>query len=264
MNSKLTCLPKSMIDADLQILLCYVLQKPRSFLLTHPDYVLSTQEQHDFNELKTRYEQGEPLAYLLGSQCFWKHEFKVSPAVLIPRPDTELLLELALDQAPQGARVLELGTGSGCVAVSFALERPDAQVTAIDLSPVALEIAKENARVLGASVHFMQSNWFEQLAGQRFDLILSNPPYIEEGDAHLSALSFEPQLALVSGKSGLNALEWIVKTARNFLHPAGILAVEHGYNQRASVQALFEAAGYQTVETRQDLQGHPRVTWGRL
>lgn len=264
MNSKLTCLLKLMIERDLQALRCHVLQRPASFLLAHPDHGFSDQEQLDFDALKLRYKKGEPLAYLLGSKGFWKHDFKVSPAVLIPRPETELLLELALEKIPAGAQVLELGTGSGCLAISFALERPDCDLVAVDLSQDALELAKKNANTLGVRLDFIQSNWFENVMPKKFQAILSNPPYIEVGDVHLQALSFEPELALVSGPSGLDAIQIIIKQARDFLNPDGLLALEHGYHQEQAVQALFQAAGYRHIETRLDLQGHPRVTWGLL
>ena len=254
-----------MVDPNLPILLCHVLKKPRSFLLTDPDYVPSDQEQAEFNALKARYEQGEPVAYLVGKKGFWNHYFKVTPDVLIPRPETELLLELALDKVPRSAQVIELGTGSGCLAISFALERPDCRVLAVDLSEPALAIAKENATQLKASnLIFAQSNWCEALPPQKVDAILSNPPYIEIEDPHLQDLRFEPELALVSGKSGLEAIESIIQQARHFLKPGGFLALEHGYNQKEAVQALFQQYQYHEVETRLDLQDHPRVTWGKI
>ncbi|MCX7122097.1 MAG: peptide chain release factor N(5)-glutamine methyltransferase [Gammaproteobacteria bacterium] len=254
-----------MIDPNLPILLCHVLKKPRSFLLTYPDYQPSDQEQAEFNALKVRYEQGEPVAYLIGKKGFWNHYFKVTPDVLIPRPETELLLELALHKVPRSAQVIELGTGSGCLAISFALERPDCQVMAVDLSENALAIAKENAvQLKTGAIVFIQSNWFDALPPQKVEAILSNPPYIEKQDSHLKDLRFEPELALVSGESGLEAIELIIKQARFFLKPGGFLALEHGYNQKEAVQALFQEYQYYDIETRLDLQAHPRVTWGHV
>jgi release factor glutamine methyltransferase len=258
-----------MIEVDLQVLLCHVLQKPRSFLLTYPDYRLSSEEEARFNHLKIRYEQGEPLAYLLGTQGFWKHTFMVSPAVLIPRPETELLLEFAIKNASPGARVLELGTGSGCLAISFALERADCEVIAVDFSVDALAIANQNAKQIGAGsqrldrLQFIQSNWFEALSGQRFDFIMSNPPYIAEADLHLKDLTHEPALALVSGATGLDALTLLIQQGVQYLNVGAILAVEHGYDQGGAVQHLFHQAQYQKIATLSDIQGHPRITWGR-
>ena len=264
MSSRSVYLLKSMHNSDLQILLCHVLQKPRSFLLTYPDTVLSEQERMAFDALTSRYQQGEPVAYLVGAKGFWNHYFKVTPAVLIPRPETELLLELALDRVPRSGLVIELGTGSGCLAISFALERPDCQVIAVDCSAEALAIAQENAAHLKAkNIVFVKSNWFDALPSQKVDAILSNPPYIEVNDPHLHDLRYEPELALVSGETGLDAIECIIQQGKSFLKPGGLLALEHGYQQQAAVQGLFQAAQYQGVETRMDLQGHPRVSLGR-
>ncbi len=254
-----------MIDFDLQTLLCHVLQRPRSFVLTHPDYLLTDQQQSAFEALKMRYQQGEPLAYLIGSKGFWKHDFKVTSAVLIPRPETELLLELALAEAPQGATVIELGVGSGCLCISFALERPDCQVWGIDISVDALAIAQENAKRLQVqNIKWVQSHWLDSFPKQQVDVILSNPPYIAAGDVHLPALHFEPELALVGGESGLEAIEHILCQARDFLKPNGMLALEHGFDQQVVVQGLFKRYAYRDIETKLDLQGHPRVSFGRL
>ncbi len=269
----------------------HVLNKPPSFLFTNPDYLLTTEEQSCYNALLKRYRAGEPVAYLTGAQGFWKHDFKVTPDVLIPRPATELLVELALGhirsahaneipplranargQGGQGGsdqltrsvhNIIDLGTGSGCIAISLALECPNAHITAIDQSSAALTVAQENAARLNAkNITWLNSNWFSNLSPMQADLILSNPPYIQEDDPHLPALCHEPPSALSSGKTGLTDIETIIKSAQAYLKPHAPLLIEHGYDQAPAVTALFKKYAYENVNTHADLQGHPRVTMG--
>ncbi len=252
-----------MIERDLRILLAHVSGQSQSFLLAHPEYAPSAAVSAQFEALRQRYHAGEPLAYLLGEKGFWKYDFKVNAATLIPRPETELLLELALEKVPPASSVIELGVGSGCLGISLALERPDCNVLGVDISHAALALAQENADCLHVqNIRFVCSDWFEQIPAQKVEAIISNPPYIRAHDPHLEALRYEPVAALVSGKSGLEAIELIIQQGRSFLRPDGFLALEHGYDQAEAVQALFCQCAYREVETRLDLQGHPRVTLG--
>lgn len=209
---------------------------------------------------------GEPLAYVVGEQPFRDGVFVVTPDVLIPRPDTEVLVACALERLPRrdGLRVLDLGTGSGCIAISIALERPNAEVIAVDASPAALEVARRNAQRLRAdNVRFVRSDWFEGLTGRRFDVIAGNPPYIAAADPHLADLRHEPRAALVAGPDGLDAIRRIVAGAADHLEPGGRLLLEHGYDQRAAVLALFRAAGLADCQGVDDLAGRARVAVGR-
>jgi release factor glutamine methyltransferase len=211
---------------------------------------------------------GQPIAYLTGVREFYGRPFQVSADVLIPRPETELLVEQALLHLPPGRplRVLDLGTGSGCVAVTIALERPHAIVTAVDRSPAALAQAQRNARALYATVRFVQSDWFAALAAQGFDLIVGNPPYVAADDAHLGRgdVRFEPRAALASGSDGLNDLRRIVHGAPAHLAPGGWLWLEHGFEQAELTQRLLREAGLQKVRTRQDVAGLPRISGGQV
>lgn len=218
--------------------------------------------------LLTRRLAGEPIAYLVGTREFYGRPFEVSPAVLIPRPDTELLVELALAHMPPGQamEVLDLGTGSGCIAITLALERPLAQVTALDRSPAALAVARRNAARLDAHVEFLSSDWFAALGGRRFDLIVGNPPYIAAGDPHLGRgdIRFEPLTALAAGGDGLDDLRRLTATACAHLKPGGALLLEHGYDQADAVQALLRASGFQRPRSWTDLSGIRRVSGGHL
>jgi release factor glutamine methyltransferase len=210
---------------------------------------------------------GEPLAYVLGEQPFHDRTFVVTPDVLIPRPDTEVLVACALDHLPphSEAGVLDLGTGSGCIAITVALERPRVHVTALDASPAALQVAMLNAKRLAAdNVRFLHSDWFEAVAGKRFDLIVANPPYVAAGDPHLVGLRHEPMSALVAGGDGLDDLRHIVARAPDHLVPGGTLVVEHGYDQRDAVLELFREAGFTDWLGIDDLAGRTRVVVGRL
>ncbi|MEO8037521.1 MAG: peptide chain release factor N(5)-glutamine methyltransferase [Betaproteobacteria bacterium] len=212
-----------------------------------------------------RVRTGVPIAYVIGEEAFRNHLFRVTPEVLIPRPDTEVLVDRALATLPadRPVRVADLGTGSGCVGISIALERPAASVVCVDSSPAALAVARDNAGRLGAgNARFVESDWYGGLANLRFDLIVSNPPYIAQSDAHLAQLAHEPRGALVGGADGLDAIRLIVAEAGAHLQTGGTLLVEHGYDQRDAVAALFRVAGFRDVAGYDDLGGRARVMSG--
>jgi release factor glutamine methyltransferase len=257
---------KPLLDpVDQRILLCHALGITRTGLITQPERALTEDEASRVSALLQRRLDGEPVAYLVGQREFYGLDFKVGPGVLIPRPETELLVELALERLPPRARVLDMGTGSGAIAVAIAHARPDAQVTALDVSPAALAIAGRNAELNGVSVRFLHSDWFAGVAGETFDLVVSNPPYIAAGDRHLCEgdLRFEPPGALTDHADGLSALRTIVAGAPAHLVPDGWLLMEHGYDQSAAVQALLAGRSYAAVQSWHDLAGIARVTGGR-
>lgn len=231
---------------------------------TLPDDVASAA-----SELAERRIGGEPVAYILGTREFYGRTFQVNGSVLIPRPETEHLVEAVLEHLPPNGRVWDLGTGSGIIAITVALERPDAAVRASDISPQALQTAAANARALGANIEFACGSWFDAgrpSENRACDIIVSNPPYIEAGDSHLQQgdLRFEPQNALTDFSDGLSCIRTLAQEAGGRLKAGGMLLVEHGYNQGAAVRALFEQNGFGQVETRQDLAGLDRLTLGRL
>jgi release factor glutamine methyltransferase len=238
-----------------------------AWLIAHDTDPLSDAQTAPFEALLARRLAGEPVAYLTGTREFYGRSFQVSPAVLIPRPDTELLVELALAGIPseQAVDVLDLGTGSGCIAITLALERPHAWVTAVDRSPAALAIARQNADIHHASVEFLTSDWFTALAGRRFDIIVSNPPYIAAADPHLvrGDVRFEPASALAAGREGLDDLRQLAGSAGRHLRPGGMLMLEHGYDQGPACLALLEEAGFTSLTQARDLAGHPRVSGGK-
>ena len=248
-----------------RILLCHALRLPRVALITQSERILSDEETARLGALVQRRLDGEPIAYIVGEREFFGLPFRVSPAVLIPRPDTELIVELALDRLAPRARLLDMGTGSGAIAVAVAHTRPDAAVTALDVSMEALDIAQANAAANGARVRFLRSDWYAALGEERFDLIASNPPYIASGDRHLSEgdLRFEPTGALTDHADGLSALRIIVDGACAHLEPGGWLLLEHGYDQAEAVRALLAARGFTEVQSWRDLAGIERVTGGR-
>jgi release factor glutamine methyltransferase len=248
-----------------RILLCHALGLPRVALITQSERVLTIEEAALLNALVARRLRGEPIAYIVGEREFFGLPFKVTPAVLIPRPDTELLVEIALDRLAPQARLLDMGTGSGAIAVAAAHTRPDLTVTALDVSDDALAIAGENAAANGARVRFVGSNWYEALGEERFDVIVSNPPYIVAGDAHLSEgdLRFEPIDALTDHGDGLSDLRSIIDGAGAHLEDGGWLLLEHGYDQAGAVRALLGAGGYLDVQSWRDLAGIERVSGGR-
>lgn len=253
---------------DAEVLLCHCLQKPRSFLRTWPEHQPSKPQLECFQNLIEQRSQGQPVAYLTGLREFWSREFCVTPDVLIPRPDSELLIELGLELLPQDSpcKVLDLGTGSGILALTLAAERPLADVIASDFSVSALQVARHNAEHLAINnVRFHQAHWLNDLDETGFDLIVSNPPYIAEDDPHLQQgdVRFEPQSALVSPNNGLRDIGIIVEASRRHLRVGGSLLIEHGYNQLQPVQAIFSRHGYSRILTYRDLSGNPRVTSAR-
>jgi release factor glutamine methyltransferase len=250
-----------------RILLCHATGLSRIQLITQAERVLSPDEAARLSDLVQRRLAGEPIAYLVGKREFFGLDFQVNQAVLIPRPDTELIVELALERLPPDGRLLDMGTGSGAIAVSIAHGRPDAQVTALDVSSAALAVAQANAAANGARVRFLQSDWFAALApDEAFELIASNPPYIAAGDQHLSQgdLRFEPASALTDHADGLSALRIIVDQAPAHLVPGAWLLLEHGYDQAEAVRALLTRRGYADVQSWRDLGGIERVSGGRF
>jgi release factor glutamine methyltransferase len=250
---------------DAQLLLGHVVQRPRTWLIAHGDDELSAADATAYGRLLERRAEGEPLAYLVGEREFHGLSFAVSPAVLVPRPDTEVLVDWALELMADhpAPRVLDLGTGSGAIAVTLAHRHRAAHLLATDCSAEALAVARGNAARHQVKIEFLQANWWEGLAGRRFDGVVSNPPYIAGEDPHLPALRHEPRLALTPGGDGLDALRCIVAGAAAHLVPGGWLLLEHGHDQGPAVRQLLCAAGFAEVETRRDLAGLDRCTGGR-
>jgi release factor glutamine methyltransferase len=252
---------------EAQILLCHVIQQPRAYLAAHDRDPIPPELAAAFDALLQRRLGGEPIAYILGEREFYSLDFKVTPAVLIPRPETELLVELALERLPadRSVQVLDLGTGSGAVAVTLALHRPQAEVVAVDRSAEALEVARENAQRLGANnLRLILSDWYSALVGEKFDLIVSNPPYIAAADPHLAQgdVRFEPPTALASGADGLDDIRAIIRGATAHLKPGSWLLFEHGYDQAAPCRELLAQAGFEQVASAADLAGIERVSYG--
>lgn len=249
---------------DAQVLFQYACGHNRAWLIAHDLDPAAPEHIAAFEKLAARRRAGEPVAYILGQREFFGREFSVSPAVLIPRPETELLVELALARAPQDGKVLDLGCGSGCIPVTLKLERPDLAVSAVDISPAALAVAQGNAGRLGADIHLFESDWFSALADTQFDLIVSNPPYIEQHDPHLQQgdLRFEPRGALTDEADGLAHLRVIVAGAAGRLKPGGWLLFEHGWDQGMAARTLLQAAQYAEVQTWRDLAGLDRISGG--
>lgn len=252
---------------DAELLLAHVLGKSRAWLFAWPEYELDTVQHARFERMVAARERGEPVAYLTGHREFWSLDLVVTPDVLIPRHETELLVELALAHVPadREQRIADLGTGSGAIALAVARERPRANVLATDASDAALDVARDNARRLDIrNVTFVQGNWCDALGRERFDLIVSNPPYVAARDPHLDIgdLRHEPRSALISGADSLDAIRRIVADAFEHLHPGARLAIEHGWDQAERVRALFAAAEYADVGGVRDAAGHERVTFG--
>jgi release factor glutamine methyltransferase len=261
-------LQNSAIDViDARVLLRATLGVNDAYLIAHARDAVGVQQEAQFRALAARRAAGEPVAYIVGEREFYGHVFKVTPAVLIPRPETELLVELALAHAQQRAtpRVLDLGTGSGCIAISIALACPAARVTALDQSTAALAVARENAARLEAhNVELRSGNWFDAVRNERYDMIVSNPPYVAADDAHLSHgdLRFEPASALAAGADGLADIRVIVGGARAHLAGGGWLLFEHGYDQAPRCRELLLQAGLREVQSWRDLAGIERVSGG--
>ncbi len=253
---------------DAEVLLCFVLNKQRSHLRAWPDKILEHNQLTDFHVLLKKRQQGIPIAYITGNREFWSRDFLVTPDVLIPRPDTELLIELGLKLLPSDseAKIIDLGTGSGIIAITLAAERPNTKISAIDFSNSALDVAKKNAVIHNIkSISFYQSDWFSNIPDTQFNLIISNPPYIAEHDAHLQQgdLRFEPLSALCADEHGLKDIKIIAETARNYLDANGHLLIEHGYDQSNQIQTIFKNLNYNNIQTYDDLSGQPRVTHGQ-
>lgn len=253
---------------DLEVLLCHVLDKPRSYLFTWPEKILDQQSTRQFNDLLKRRADGEPIAYLTGEKEFWSLSLEVNATTLIPRPDTEALVETALNVINKpDALVLDLGTGTGAIALALASERPGWQIIAVDTVPEAVALAEKNRQRLGLNnVSVMRSNWFENITLQKFDLIVTNPPYIDADDHHLKEgdVRFEPGSALVSGDEGLADIKLIICGAKNYLNDGGCLLIEHGYQQAEAVRNLLSDEGYAQVSTWRDLGGNERLSLGYL
>ncbi|MDX1755905.1 MAG: peptide chain release factor N(5)-glutamine methyltransferase [Marinobacter sp.] len=252
---------------DAELLLSHVTGWSRTSFRTWPEREVPADPLARFQALLVRRVAGEPIAHLLGEQDFWSLTLAVTPDTLIPRPDTECLVEVALElPLPAEARVMDLGTGTGAIALALAKERPQWRVSACDAVPDAVALARHNAQRLGLPVQVEASHWFDDLPAQRFDLIVSNPPYIAADDRHLAEgdVRFEPATALVSGADGLDDLRQIVTQAPDWLDEGGWLLVEHGYDQATAVQALFRQAGFWAVQSRQDYGGQDRLTLGQF
>jgi release factor glutamine methyltransferase len=253
---------------DVELLLAAALGKPRSFLHTWPERIVSSEAAHTFEAFVRRRRTGEPVAYILGLQGFWNIDLEVATHTLIPRPETEMLVETALELLPGSIphRLLDLGTGTGAIALSLAKDRPQWTITAVDRVDEALDLAERNRQRLNLdNAAVMKSHWFSALKHQRFDLIISNPPYIASGDPHLAEgdVRFEPSSALVAGIDGMDDLRVIASEAPAHLEPGGWLLLEHGYDQGAAVRDLLNGHGFEQIQTRRDLGDNERITFGR-
>jgi len=253
---------------DAELLLCHILKCKRTYCYTQPEQILTAQQYTDYQQLITQRVAGMPIAYLLGTRAWWSLSLHVSPATLIPRAETELLIEITLKQYShfKHLHILELGTGSGAIALALAKACPTWIIHACDISAEALAVAKYNQTQLNnTSISFFQSNWFDAInPEQKFDIIISNPPYLSTNDPHLNQgdLRFEPKIALISGSSGLDALTHIIQHSQKYLTTNGTLILEHGYNQGQDVYRLLKNTGYHTINCWQDQLGYERVTQG--
>lgn len=234
-----------------------------SKLFSYDEIELTMLQIQDYNNYVSRRQAGEPLAYILGQKEFYSREFSVTPATLIPRPETELLVDMVIKHAKHGAKMLDLGTGSGCIAITCKLERPDLQILACDKYLPALAIAKANAQKLKAQIELKQSDWFNNLT-DKFDLIVSNPPYIKANDQHLLELTYEPQQALTDFADGLTHIRKIISSARHYLKVDGLLLIEHGYNQGQIIRDIYLQEKFSRVESIYDYAALERITWGTL
>ncbi|MFY9314531.1 MAG: peptide chain release factor N(5)-glutamine methyltransferase [Burkholderiales bacterium] len=247
---------------EARLLLAEVCGFSQASLAASPEQEIPFEVENAFLELIEKRKTGMPVAYLLGRQEFYGLDLSVNPSVLIPRPETELLVDLALERRPQS--VLDLGTGSGAIALALKFHLREARVIAVDADLSALDTARRNAAKLNLEVEFRHGRWFEPVVGERFDLIVSNPPYVAEGDPHLPALRYEPRSALVAGPDGLDCIRDILKGAATHLRPEGWLLIEHGLGQDSSVRDLFRQGELESVQSWPDLAGIPRVTGGKV
>jgi release factor glutamine methyltransferase len=256
---------------DIELILCHILQKNRTYLFTWPEKPLSPEQEEEFLQFFNRRKSGEPIAHIIGMREFWSLPLAVNNSTLIPRPDTELLVETVLDlfaqDAPQQARRgLDLGTGTGAIVLAIASEKPHWKLLGVDFSADAVALAEYNRAALGFNhVAIAQSDWFENVGAQAFDVIVSNPPYIDPQDPHLAQgdVRFEPRSALIAANHGLADIELIIQQAWDYLNLQGWLLLEHGYDQAHAVRELFRQRGFVQVETRRDLGGNERITLGR-
>ena len=253
---------------DAQLLLCNSCKIEQTFLFAHPEKIISRHQFASFNSVLQRRIKGEPLAYIIGRKEFWSLAFTVNKHVLIPRPETELLVELTLKKIAniKSPRILDLGTGSGAIAITIATERPDCDITATDNSLAALDVAELNAQKHNVKIQFKQCNWYKEFKDEKFDVIVSNPPYIEEGDPHLDkkVFSHEPLNALISKNNGLYSLTVIISNASHYLASSGTLIIEHGFQQAEIVKKLFCDAQFNNVISYKDIAGHLRCTSGNI
>lgn len=253
---------------EAEILLASLLERDRTWLHTWPEHILTSEQEATYQQLISRRTQGEPIAHITGTRDFWDMTLSVTKDTLIPRPETERLVELALERIPEDVhwQIADLGTGSGAIALAIARERPRCSVLATDLSPKALAVARDNAQHFGVSnIRFQNSHWFDALSDRHFEMIVSNPPYVHPHDPHLRQgdLRFEPDSALRSSPDGLEDIRHIASAARTHLAPFGWLLLEHGYDQGPAVQSLLTACGYQDVSLYQDLGMNDRVSLGK-
>lgn len=260
------CSDSAALDAEL--LLCHILKKERCYLRAWPEKELDPLQIKAFQTLLTKRQQGQPIAYLIGVREFWSRDFYVTPDVLIPRPDTETLIEICLDliKPNDTLKLIDLGTGSGIIAVTLAAERPQLQVSAVDISLAALKIAQKNAQYHHTpNINFIQSNWFNTIPIQGFDFIISNPPYIAKEDPHLSQgdLRFEPDNALSATQNGLADIISICQQSQAYLNTNAYLMIEHGYHQQEAVHHIFSQYHYHNIHCVHDLAGHPRVSYAQ-
>jgi len=252
---------------DTELLLAAAVNKDRSWLYTWPDKTLEDTAFTRFNAIFARRKQGEPIAYILGEKEFWSLPLYVDQSTLIPRPETELLVEAVLQQPIGKQRILDLGTGTGAIALALASELSMSDIYAVDASSAAIELAKRNCRRLSLeNVTIFASDWFSELAGMRFDIIVSNPPYIDADDTHLVSgdLRFEPKSALVAAKNGLADIATIIAESREHLTESGMLLLEHGWQQAEAVRSMFSQNGYREIDTLKDLSGNDRVTFAKV
>jgi len=272
-SAKIQLIQAGLVDSpqiDAELLLSNILQKNRTYLFTWPEKELTQEQQQAFKLSLNKRLQGHPIAHILGQREFWGLDLSITPDTLIPRPDTETLIEVTLEltNAHQGKKdyaILDLGTGSGAIALALKSELPESSITAVDQSIAALNIAKQNASNNKLKVHYLQSNWFSAVELQTFHFIVSNPPYIEKNDPHLQQgdVRFEPLSALTSGDDGLEDIRIIINQAWSYLQPQGWLIIEHGYNQAKAIQALFKTDKYTNIQTRNDLGGNPRISFAQ-
>lgn len=258
---------------DCEILLSHTLNKNSAWLIAHSDSTLTSEQTLAFQTYLRRRSAGEPVAYIVGQRAFWEHQFEVNANVLIPRSESEMLVELAIQiagsQTPtlQTQTIADLGTGSGAIAISLAHELPKSKVIAVDVLPEALAVARRNAKKIGvANVRFIESNWFSKLGGQDFNIIVANPPYVALGDPHLvqGDLRFEPSGALCAGPNGIDDIQKIINQATEHLQPNGNLMIEHGFEQGSEVRKLLSNAGFNNIVTHRDIAGLERVSCGSL